>query len=244
MMNPYKQNFSLYKEEDHEVWKLLFDSQFKNLPEMASNAYLQGIQQIGFTREFIPDFEKTNEILKGITGWSLHEVPSIIPGKDFFQLLNKRKFCATTWIRKMSQLEYLEEPDMFHDVFGHAPMLTNTHFCDFFFGLSCIAMRYIDNPDVLEILGRIYWFTVEFGLIKEDGIIKIYGAGILSSSGETLHSLSKTPDHIPYNVQDIINAPYRTDIFQEKYFIIDSYEQLYNSISEIETLIDEKFPHP
>jgi phenylalanine-4-hydroxylase len=236
-MNPHKQNYALYKSEDHEVWTLLFDRQFKNLPSMASTAYLDGIQQISFKREFIPDFEETNAHLRNLTGWELYEVPNIIPGKDFFQLLNNKKFCATTWIRKMSQLEYLEEPDMFHDVFGHAPLLTNDHFCDFFHGLSCIAMRYIDNPLALELLGRIYWFTVEFGLIREDGKIKIYGAGILSSPGETLYSLGSTPEHISYDVEKIMNSPYRTDIFQEKYFIIESYEQLYNSIDEIENCL-------
>ena len=235
-----QQNYSNYTNEDHQVWGILFKRQMENLSKLASEAYLEGIEKIEFKSKFIPDFTETNKILNLLTGWSLRVVPGIIPVREFFVLLNERKFCATTWLRKMSQLDYLEEPDMFHDVFGHVPLLTNPVFCDFFHGLSRIALKFINNENALEMLGRMYWFTVEFGLIKEKGDLKIYGAGLLSSPGESKFCLSNVPLRIPYNVRDILSTAYINDKFQEKYFVIDSYELLFNSLDEIESvLIDE-----
>jgi len=141
----------------------------------------------------------------------------------------------------MSQLDYLEEPDMFHDVFGHVPLLTNPDLCHFLESLSRIALRYIDNALAIELVSRIYWYTVEFGLIKEGGYLRIYGAGILSSAGETEYSLkSPVPQRVPYVVKQVMNTPYIKDKYQSIYFIITSYEELYNSISEIESCIAEE----
>jgi len=235
--NPYKQNYEAYTKEDQQVWRILFERQMKLMPGVASSVYLEGIGKIDFRKDRIPDFQVTNLLLESLTGWALHEVPGILPVKEFFQLLHKKKFSATTWLRKMSQLEYLEEPDMFHDVFAHAPMLTNKHFCDFFHGISKIAMKYIDNPEAIEMLGRLYWFTIEFGMIWEDDNYKIYGAGILSSGGETMYCLGSEPTRAPYNIDEIFNTPYRTDVFQSKYFVIESFEQLYCSLESIEHIL-------
>lgn len=140
----------------------------------------------------------------------------------------------------MEQLDYLEEPDMFHDAFAHMPMLTNQHYVDFLEDLSGIALKHIDNKWAIELLSRIYWFTIEFGLIRESGELRIYGAGILSSAGETKFCLSDEPKHIDYDVRRIMQTPYWKDKFQDKYFVIESYEQLYNSIPEIERVLEEE----
>jgi phenylalanine-4-hydroxylase len=235
-----KQEYDKYTAEDQEVWRILFNRQIKKLPGAATAEYLEGIKRIDFTADRIPDFTEVNRILKNITGWQLYVVPGLLPNKKFFELMKNRNFCATTWLRKKSQLDYLEEPDMFHDVFGHVPLLTNPDLCNFLVGLSEIALRYIDNELAIELVARLYWYTVEFGLIKEKNGLRIYGAGILSSAGETEYSLKSTePLRVPYNVNEIIKTPYIKDKFQSKYFVIDSFEQLFNSVSEIDRCISE-----
>jgi phenylalanine-4-hydroxylase len=134
----------------------------------------------------------------------------------------------------MEQLDYLEEPDMFHDVFAHVPLLSNDSYVSFFKGISDIALKNMDDPTAIELLGRIYWFTIEFGLIKEQDKLKIYGAGIISSLGETKHCLSDQAKRIDFDVETIFNTDFRTDVLQNTYFVIESFEQLYNSLSEIE----------
>jgi phenylalanine-4-hydroxylase len=167
-------------------------------------------------------------------------VPGLIPNREFFQLMSNRNFCATTWLRTMEQLDYLQEPDMFHDVFGHVPLLTNPPLCNFLADLSRIALRFVENERVIELISRVYWFTVEFGLIREEGQLKIYGAGILSSVGETKYALGDIPVRIPYDVRLMLDTPYIKEKFQEKYFVIDSYDQLYASVDEIERLLEEE----
>lgn len=234
------QDYNNYTPEDHKVWQILFERQMKNLPGKVTTDYLKGIELIKFVPEYIPNFDEVNKILRNLTGWGIYVVPGLIPTKEFFELMRDCNFCATTWLRKMSQLEYLEEPDMFHDVFGHVPLLTNQNLCDFLVNVSKIALKHIESPLALEAIARIYWFTVEFGLIQEAEGLRIYGAGIVSSSGETEYSLfSAEPQRLPYDVKTIINTPYRKDTYQERYFVIDSFEQLYNSVGEIEREIDE-----
>lgn len=148
------------------------------------------LQTVNFSADKIPDFSDINGVLETTTSWSLEVVSNISPQKDFFNFLSQKKFTTTCWLRTMEQLDYLEEPDMFHDVFGHVPLLSNLDYVNFFKGVSDIALRNIDNSKAIELLGRIYWFTIEFGLIREDGQLKIYGAGIISSKGETEHCLS------------------------------------------------------
>lgn len=253
-----KQNYSNYKEEDFEVWKLLFERQITILPKVASSEYLNGIENICFTKNKIPDFSEVNKLLEKQTGWGLEVVAGIIPENEFFPLLANKKFPATTWLRKKSQLDYLEEPDMFHDVFGHVPLLTNKHFCDFFQALGKLGIKYTDNAKIVTMLGRIYWFTVEFGLIrestsfnqmltspKEEGTpsqnsLKIYGAGILSSHGETKFCLSEVPQHLAFDAEVIMNTPFQNDRIQDKYFVIESFKQLYDSIEIIKKIIDKE----
>lgn len=234
-----RQEYEAYTAEDFKVWKILYERQMPNLPKAASQAYLDGVEIVKFTADRIANFEELNEILKKTTGWAVQVVPGLIDDDLFFGLLNNRRFPSSTWLRKMEQLDYLEEPDMFHDAFAHMPLLTNQPYVDFLEKLSGIALKHIDNPWAIQLLSRIYWFTIEFGLIRENGELRIYGAGILSSKGETKFSLSDEPAHYSYDVRRIMNQEYWKDKFQDKYFVIESYEQLYNSIPEIEQVLEE-----
>lgn len=234
-----RQDYAAYTGEDFKVWKILFERQMPNLPKAASKAYLEGVEKVKFTADRIANFEELNGILAKSTGWQVEVVPGLIDDDLFFGMLNNKRFPSSTWMRKMEQLDYLEEPDMFHDAFAHMPLLTNQPYVDFLEKLSGIALKHIDNPWAIQLLSRIYWFTIEFGLIREDGELKIYGAGILSSAGETKFSLSNEPAHLAYDVRRILNQEYWKDRFQDKYFVIESYEQLYESLSEIEEVLEE-----
>jgi phenylalanine-4-hydroxylase len=234
---PTQQVYSEYTEQDFSVWKILFERQMNILQPIVSKEYLKAIEQVKFCKDKIPDFREVNAILKAATGWSLVVVPNISPQKEFFEFLSQKKFTSTCWLRTMEQLDYLEEPDMFHDVFAHVPLLCNQSYVDFFKGISDIALRHIDNPAVVELLGRIYWFTIEFGLIREDGKLKIYGAGIISSKGETEFCLGDQAIRSCFDVATIFNTGFRTDRIQEEYFVIDSFEQLYNSLPQIEEFV-------
>jgi phenylalanine-4-hydroxylase len=235
-----EQNYSKYIAEDFKVWKTLFERQMKILPELASQSYLEAVDLVGFRSDKIPDFKEVNAILKEQSGWQLSVVPNIVPNEEFFPLLSNKTFSATSWLRKMSELDYLDEPDMFHDVFGHVPLLSNPTFCAFFKGLADIAMKYLYDPESIEMLGRMYWFTIEFGLIREDGILKIYGAGILSSHGETKFSLSDEPEHLEFDVASVLEQDYDNMNIQDKYYVIESFEQLFQSLNKIERYVQEK----
>jgi len=239
LQRPTEQIYSNYTSEDFQVWKTLYNRQTELLQHSASLEYLNALDVIGFSANNIPDFNEIEKALQSLTGWSLQTVPNISEQKDFFTFLSQKKFTATCWLRKMEELDYLEEPDMFHDVFGHVPLLSNKHYTDFFEGISHIALDYIDNPRAIELLGRIYWFTTEFGLIRESGELKVYGAGIMSSYGETKNSLSDNTEKFLFDVEHVFNSDFRTDILQERYFVIDSYEQLYTSIPEIKSKLKE-----
>lgn len=239
-IRPEKQTYSNYTPEDFEVWKLLYNRQTEILDRYASKEYLRALDVIGFSADRIPDFENIAKALKPLTGWSLVTVPNISEQKEFFEFLSQKRFTATCWLRRLDELDYLEEPDMFHDVFGHVPLLSNTAYTDFFEAISHIALKHIDNPKAIELLGRIYWFTIEFGLIRESGKLKVYGAGIMSSFGEVNNALTDATQKFDFNVGQILDTEFRTDILQDKYFVIDSYEQLYESIPELEIELEKR----
>ncbi len=236
---PITQIYSNYTEQDFLVWKILFQRQMKTLEPIISKEYLAALKKVQFNENEIPNFTDVNDILKSLTGWKLQVVPNISPQKEFFEFLSQKKFTTTCWLRTIEQLDYLEEPDMFHDVFGHVPLLSNSNYVNFFKGISDIALKHIDNPLAIDLLGKIYWFTIEFGLIREDNQLKIYGAGIISSKGETEFCLSDKAIHADFNVFDVFETDYRTDVIQSKYFIIESFEQLFNSLDIIENALSE-----
>ncbi|MEH0155491.1 phenylalanine 4-monooxygenase [Limibacter armeniacum] len=234
-----RQEYEKYTAEDMEVWNLLFERQQQQLPKQADEAFLEGVRIIGFKKDHIPNFEEMNVVLEKETGWGLEVVKGLIPNKEFFELLKAKRFPASTWFRKLSELEYLEEPDMFHDVYGHVPLLTNKNFAGFLQGLSEIALKHIEDEWIIELISRLYWYTVEFGLINKPEGLRIYGAGILSSSGESTYSLeSDIPIRTHFDVQEIMSTPYIKDRFQEKYWVIDSYKELFDSLEQVEDVVN------
>jgi len=222
------------------MWKRLFKQQMAQLPRIASEAYLSGIEKVGFVADHIPNFASdTNPRLRKLTGWEVYVVPGLIPHREFYQHLANRQFPASTWLRKPEQLDYLEEPDMFHDTFGHVPLLSNQAFCNFMADLSKVALRHIDNDDALQRLSRLYWYTVEFGLIREKGELKIFGGGIISSSGESTYCLRQDVPKLNFDVLTLLQTPYHIDQYQDHYFVIDSYQQLFDSVPEIERILED-----
>ncbi|WP_118973117.1 phenylalanine 4-monooxygenase [Taibaiella koreensis] len=231
---PLEQVYSNYTEEDFEVWALLFRRQMDHLQQHASKLYLDAIDRIGFSAGKIPDFAETNKVLQAATGWQLCVAPELVPQDEFFRLLSQRIFPATCWLRTMAELDYLEEPDMFHDVFGHAPLLMEPAYATFMEAFGQLALQWLDHPGALEQLSAVYWFTVEFGLLREENEVKVFGAGILSSVGETRHALSDMPAKFSFDMRRMMQTGYRTDILQDKYFVIDSFAQLCRALPVLE----------
>jgi phenylalanine-4-hydroxylase len=239
-IKPSIQDYQAYTAEDFAVWHTLFNRQMALLAPAASRLYLEALQRIGFEAGHIPDFEKVNPLMRAATGWALQVVPDLVPQRAFFQALAGRRFTATCWLRTMAELDYIEEPDMFHDVFGHAPLLVNTDYAAFLEGFSSIALRWLHDSRAVELLGRVYWFTIEFGLILEAGQTKVFGAGIMSSPGETRNSLAPGAIHRPFGLEDMLQTDYRTDVLQEQYFVLQSFEQLRHSLGGLEAALQRQ----
>lgn len=239
MMYNLKQEYDKYTEEDFLVWKLLFQKQQKILEDRAAADFIKGMQLMQFEADRIADFEHVNSVLASTTGWSIEVVPGLIPDKDFFELLSLKRFPSSTWLRPLKSLDYLEEPDMFHDCFAHMPLLTEPFFVDYLQALSRIALKHMDDALAIELVGRIYWFTVEFGLIRESQSLRIYGAGILSSSGESIYCLGPEANRLPFDVKEILEKHYYKNDFQDRYYVINSYKELLEAIPQIEFLIDQ-----
>ena len=236
-----KQEYKLYKEADQLVWKTLFERQVENLQGKSCAAYLSclDIMKVVLSAEQIPDFNLMNDALIKATGWTIEVVPGLIPVEDFFRLLAQRKFSASTWVRKMNQLDYLEEPDMFHDIFGHTPLLADPKFAQFMKDFGDLGVEFIDDEEVVVQLQRLYWFTIEFGLIYENGL-KVFGAGICSSFGETTHSLSANVEVVPFSLEKVINTEFKTDVVQTLYFELESFDQLFKEFEQFRDTIREK----
>ena len=230
---PTVQIYENYTREDYKVWEILFNKRLENLQGIVAEEFLVALDDLNFKAEKIPNFVEINNILKNRTGWSIKTVPNISPPEEFFSFLSMKKFTATCWLRSIDQIDYLEEPDMFHDVFAHVPLLSNKDYTNFFKEMGEIAMSVIEDPKKLEKLQRIYWFTIEFGLIKKNNGFKIYGAGIISSDEESKNALSKKSKKCEFDVKKVMNHSFRIDIVQDTYYYIDSFEQLASSIAEI-----------
>ena len=230
---PTVQIYKNYTREDYKVWKILFNKRLENLQGIVAEEFLIALKDLNFKAGKIPNFIEINNILRSKTGWSIKTVPNISPPEEFFSFLSMKKFTATCWLRSIDQIDYLEEPDMFHDVFAHVPLLSNKDYTNFFKEMGEIAVSVIEEPKKLEKLQRIYWFTIEFGLIKKNNDFKIYGAGIISSDEESKNVLSKKSKKLEFDVKKIMNHPFRIDIVQDTYYYINSFEQLTSSIAEI-----------
>jgi phenylalanine-4-hydroxylase len=232
-----QQLYAQYTPADQSVWSLLYKRQINIIEDVSYPYFIKGVHQLGFNENAIPDFNEINKRLEKISGWKIYAVPGLIEASDFFKLMLQKQFGATTWIRKMEELDYLEEPDMFHDVFGHIPLLADPNVCDYLYKMAVIANRYISDAEIIEKISRLYWFTVEFGMVKDNNGVKIYGAGILSSPGETAFCLSEKANRVAFDLQKILDTTYRIDTFQEQYFVIESMGQLHDIILQLDGLL-------
>ena len=221
-----------YSSDDDAIWNDLFARQMEVLPGRAASAFMAGLQKLNLNRGGVPEFGKLSEDLSALTGWSVVPVPMLIPDHVFFWHLANRRFPAGNFIRTRETFDYIQEPDVFHDVFGHVPMLTDPVYADYMqeYGRAgWKAMRY----NRLKALGSLYWYTVEFGLIEEAGGIKAYGAGILSGPTEIVYATeARSPNRIMLNVDRVMRTDYVIDDLQPTYFVIESFEDLYRQTVE------------
>lgn len=227
---PDEQGFIHYTEEEHGVWTTLMERQLEVLPGRACKAYINALDHLGLSTEHIPQCPEVSDILEPKTGWRVTPVPAIIPAGEFFALLADKQFPAASFIRDRRELDYLEEPDIFHEIFGHAPHLTDERFARFThaYGLAGLAAGDAER----ELLARLYWFTAEFGLVNTDEGVRAYGAGICSSPGETRFAVeSAEPERRPFDVLDVMRTPFRIDTYQPIYYVIDGFDTLFELAS-------------
>ncbi len=221
------QDYARYTRADHDTYRRLYERQSALLPGLASEAFIAALPSLG-AREQIPRFEDINERLHRATGWEIVAVPGLIPEVPFFTLLANRKFPVTDWIRTPEEFDYIVEPDIFHDLFGHVPLLFNPVFADYVqrYGQGGLKAH---GLGACEMLSRLYWYSIEFGLIREAGGLRAYGAGILSSSGELPYAVqSPEPQRLPLQLERTMRTRYKIDSYQQTYFVIDSFEQLFD----------------
>ena len=219
--------------DEHDIWRALYKRQLDILPKRAISLFMDSLSTLGISQERIPDFSDVNEILMKRSGWQVVPVPGLIPDEPFFELLANRRFPSGNFIRTRAQMDYIQEPDVFHDLFGHVPILADPVFGDYMEaygrgGLKAAKLGTIDK------LARLYWYTVEFGLIQEPQGLRIYGAGILSSPTESVFCLENpSPHRIKFDLKRVLQTHYQIDDFQDNYFVIDSFKQLFD-----ETYVD------
>lgn len=220
------QGWHNYTPQEHAVWKTLFERQSKLLPGRACDEFVRGMQDLPIGPDQIPNFEQLSETLSQRTGWQIVAVPGLVPDDVFFEHLAHRRFPAGHFIRKPHELDYLEEPDVFHDVFGHVPMLMNPAIADYIQAYGEGGLR-AKRLGVLEKLARVYWYTVEFGLVKQPDGLRVYGAGIASSATETVFSVEDdSPNRVAFDLERVMRTNYRIDDFQESYFVLDNLNDL------------------
>lgn len=224
-----EQDWAAYTDEEHDVWRTLFRRQERVLRDRACGEFLDGLRGLGVAADGIPDFRRLNDVLSRKTGWRIVAVPGLVPDAVFFEHLANRRFPSTCFIRGRAQLDYLEEPDIFHDIYGHVPLLMNPVFADYMQaygegGLEALRL------DALHYLARLYWYTVEFGLVRTPEGLRIYGSGILSSKGESIYCLEDPrPNRIGFDLLRVMRTRYRIDAYQETYFVIEGFDQLFRA---------------
>jgi phenylalanine-4-hydroxylase len=222
------QHWERYGAAEHAVWRTLFDHQAQVLKDRACPEFLEGLAELKLVSDRIPNFDQLSEALGGRTGWRIVAVPSLVPDEVFFDHLANRRFPAGQFIRAAEQLDYIEEPDVFHDVFGHAPMLAHPVFADYMEAYGKGGQRALKEFGALKNLARLYWYTVEFGLIEKPEGLRIFGSGIVSSRAESIYAVENpSPNRIHFDLERVMRTDYRIDDFQESYFVIDDFAQLF-----------------
>ncbi len=220
------QDWDRFTADEHAMWDRLFARQSEMLPGRAADAFLRGLDVLRLSRPGIPDYSELNARLSAATGWSVVAVPGLVPDAVFFEHLANRRFPAGNFIRTPDQIDYLQEPDVFHDVFGHVPMLADPVFADYMQAYGKGGLRSL-GFGALHKLARLYWYTVEFGLIEEGGQLRTYGAGIVSSHAESLFALDDpSPNRLGFDLLRLMRTDYRIDDFQQTYFVVPSLDHL------------------
>ena len=236
------QNYAGYSDENQETWRVLYDRQMEFLATRASNVYLSGARAINLVRDHIPYLEgpkSVNHFLQRLTGWQSRAVPGYLPAKAFFACLARREFPTTIVIRPKESIDYLPEPDIFHDIFGHVPLHADPVFADFLQTYGKAALL-TDDPHHTERLARLFWFTVEFGLIREEGRVKLYGSGLISSPGESKHALeSSAVDRRPFDLDTVCDTSFEIDHYQPILYVLESFEQLRDAMNRYATQLIE-----
>lgn len=234
---PYiiQQDYSSYTEEQHSIWAELVGRVLPELEKHAAQEYLDGFQIIGLKRDRLPNLAEVNARLEPRTGWKSTAVSGFLPSQAFFEMLAARKFPTTVWLRSRESMEYTPEPDIFHDVVGHVPMHAHPVFADFLehYGRVCVATP--EEP-IREKLSRLFWYTVEFGLIRQQGEIKAYGSGLISSHGECLNVMSGHCAIKEFSLGEVVNTPVKIDELHKLLFVVNSFDQLYEVMHEAERL--------
>jgi phenylalanine-4-hydroxylase len=228
-----EQDWSAYTPEDHAVWGILYERRMRELRKNGSRVFLQGADAIGLRQDTVPDLAEVNARLERRTGWNAVPVSGFIPARDFFLCLAQRRFPTTIIVRSREQLDYLPEPDIFHDVFGHVPLHADPVFADFLqrFGAVAATAR---TEEETEQMARLFWFTVEFGLTRDEGEVKVYGSGLISSAGDAANALGPSCDRRPFSLDAVIQQPFEIDRFQDVLFVVDSFDQLFQAVDEME----------
>lgn len=213
-----------YTEQEHEIWRTLYNRQRQFLPGRACKAYLEGVEALNLTADRIPALAEVSRVLERATNWRVARIPGLLHERDFFGLLSQRIFPSTDYIRYPHELDYTPAPDIFHDIFGHTPMLTQSEYAEFYQRLAKVAMQAEGEYRIM--IERLHWFTIEFGLIKENGSIRIFGAGILSSHKEVQYALSDKVEKLPFDPDVVVKQDYVVYKLQERLFVLESFEQL------------------
>lgn len=227
-----EQDWTRYTRSDHAVWATLYELRMGDLQRHGSRVFLDGAAAIGLERERIPRLESINRRLDARTGWNAVAVTGFIPAADFFGLLARRRFPTTITVRPKEQLEYLPEPDIFHDVFGHVPLHSHPVFANFLQRFGRIASMASSEEETRR-MARLFWFTVEFGLIHEEGEVKVYGSGLISSAADSHNALGPACERRPFSLQAVMEQPFEIDHLQNVLFVIDSYDQLFEALDRI-----------
>lgn len=223
------QDYTRYNDESHDVWSLLYERRIAALEQTASEVFLEGIARIGLARHRVPDLREVNRRLDASTGWNAVGVDGFIPAAQFFRCLSRRRFPTTLGVRPRAQLDYLPEPDIFHDVFGHVPLHANAVFADFLQRFGALAAGARSEEETRQ-MARLFWFTVEFGLIRERGEVRIYGSGLISSHGDAANALGTNCERRPFSLDAVINQHFEIDQIQPTLFVLESFDQLFDAV--------------
>ena len=230
--SPIQQNWNQYTPADHEVWQILCAKRMRELESTASDVFLRGAELIGLSEDKIPDLADVNHRLDALTGWNAVPVGGFLPAKEFFASLSRRRFPTTVTIRSRDSIDYVPEPDIFHDVFGHVPLHSDPAFAGFLQRFGEAATLASTEAEV-EMMARFFWFTVEFGLVRERDATRIYGSGLISSAGDAANALGPRCDRRQFSIESVVAQPFRIDALQDVLFVVDSFDQLFEAIEQV-----------